>query len=177
MYRGQIPSPARPTVAWRGDWVVFWAAIARGVKTEEAAAEAGISFPVVFRWFPHAGGVSPCLPPIVTGRFLSFTERGDIAIWHARGAGVRDIARHLGRGPSTVSRELRRNASTHTYRLQYKASTVARRAVPAGRRSPRSSVTSGCATMSRGGCPALCGHPTARLVGAWRRTFVKNLHT
>jgi IS30 family transposase len=122
LYRGQIPSPGRPTVAWRGDRVAFWAAIARGVKTEEAAAEAGVSFPVAFRWFRHAGGVNPCLPPMVTGRYLSFTEREDIAIWHAQGAGVRDVARRLGRSPSTVSRELRRNASTRTYRLHYKAS-------------------------------------------------------
>jgi IS30 family transposase len=49
---------------------------------------------------------------MVTGRYLSFTEREDIAIWHAQGAGVRDVARRLGRSPSTVSRELRRNAST-----------------------------------------------------------------
>ena len=122
LYRGQIPSPGRPTVAWREDRVAFWAAIARGVKTEEAAAEAGVSFPVAFRWFRHAGGVNPCLPPMVTGRYLSFTEREDIAIWHAQGAGVRDVARRLGRSPSTVSRELRRNASTRTYRLHYKAS-------------------------------------------------------
>jgi IS30 family transposase len=59
---------------------------------------------------------------MVTGRYLSFTEREDIAIWHAQGAGVRDVARRLGRSPSTVSRELRRNASTRTYRLHYKAS-------------------------------------------------------
>ena len=36
LYRGQIPSPGRPTVAWREDRVRFWAAIARGAKTEEA---------------------------------------------------------------------------------------------------------------------------------------------
>jgi IS30 family transposase len=59
---------------------------------------------------------------VVTGRYLSFTEREDIAIWRAQGAGVRDIARRLGRSPSTVSRELRRNSSTRTYRLHYKAS-------------------------------------------------------
>jgi IS30 family transposase len=59
---------------------------------------------------------------MVTGRYLSFTEREDIAIWRAQGVGVRDIARRLGRSPSTVSRELRRNASTRTYRLDYKAS-------------------------------------------------------
>src|SRR5487761_1926310 len=122
LYRGQIPSPGRPGVAWRQDRVTFWAAIARGVKTEEAATEAGVSFPVAFRWFRHAGGVNPCLPPMVTGRYLSFAEREEIAIWHAQGAGVRDIARRLGRSPSTVSRELRRGASTRTYRLEYRAS-------------------------------------------------------
>lgn len=34
VYRGQIPSPGAPTVAWREDRVRFWAAIARGIKTE-----------------------------------------------------------------------------------------------------------------------------------------------
>ena len=56
LYRGQVPSPGRPTVAWREDRVRFWAAIARGVKTEDAAGEAGVSSPVAFRWFRHAGG-------------------------------------------------------------------------------------------------------------------------
>ena len=32
LYRGQVPSPGRPTVAWRQDRVRFWAAIARGAK-------------------------------------------------------------------------------------------------------------------------------------------------
>jgi IS30 family transposase len=121
LYRGQIPSPGRPTVAWRADRVRFWAAIARGVTTEEAAAEAGVSSPVAFRWFRHAGGVNPCLPPAVSGRYLSFSEREEIALFRAQGAGVREIARRLGRSPSTISRELRRNASTRTFRLEYKA--------------------------------------------------------
>ena len=43
LYRGQLLSPGRPTVAWREDRVRFWAAIARGVMTEDAAAEAGVS--------------------------------------------------------------------------------------------------------------------------------------
>ena len=124
LYRGQIPSPGRPTVAWRVDRVRFWAAIARGVMTEDAAVQAGVSSPVAFRWFRHAGGVNPCLSPTVSGRYLSFSEREDIALLRAEKAGVREIARALGRSPSTISRELRRNASTRTFRLEYKASTA-----------------------------------------------------
>jgi IS30 family transposase len=90
--------------------------------TEDAAAEVGVSAPVAFRWFRHAGGVNPALSPTVSGRYLSFVEREDIAIWRAQKLSVREIARRLGRDPSTISRELRRNASTRTYRLDYKAS-------------------------------------------------------
>jgi IS30 family transposase len=45
----------------------------------------------------------------LTGRYLSFQEQEEIAM--AQGAGVREIARRLGRDPSTISRELRRNAA------------------------------------------------------------------
>src|SRR5258708_31307363 len=100
LYRGQVPSPGRPTVAWREDRVRFWEAIARGVMTEDAAAEAGVSSPVGFRWFRHAGGVNPCLPATVSGRYLSSAEREDIALLRAQGLGVRLIARQLGRSPS-----------------------------------------------------------------------------
>jgi IS30 family transposase len=124
LYRGQVPSPGRPTVAWRDDRVRFWAAIARGLKTEDAASEAGVSSPVAFRWFRHAGGVNPCLSPEVSGRYLSFVEREGIALLRAQGLGVREIARRLSRSPSAISRELRRNASTRTWRLEYKASTA-----------------------------------------------------
>lgn len=121
-YRGQIPSPGRPTVAWRADRVRFWAVIAAGAKTEDAVVVSGVSSPVGFRWFRHAGGVNPRLPEAVSGRYLSFAEREDIALWHAQQVGVREIARRLKRAPSTISAELRRNASTRTYRLEYKAS-------------------------------------------------------
>src|SRR3954452_4635048 len=121
-YRGQIPSPGRPTVAWRQDRVRFWAAIVRGVKTEDAAAEVGVSSPVAFRWFRHSGGVNAGLPATVSGRYLSSADREEIALWRAQKVGVREIARRVGRSPSTISRELRRNASTRTWRLDYKAS-------------------------------------------------------
>jgi IS30 family transposase len=124
LYRGQVASPGRPTVAWREDRVRFWAAIARGASSEDAALEIGVSQAVGTRWFRQAGGVTPNLAPAVSGRYLSFAERESIAIWHAQKACVREIARRLGRAPSTISRELRRNASTRTWRLDYRASVA-----------------------------------------------------
>ena len=88
LYRGQIPSPGRPTVAWRQDRVHFWASIANGRSSEEAATGIGISQAVGTRWFRHAGGVGPNLAPTVSGRYLSFAEREDIALWRAQGVGV-----------------------------------------------------------------------------------------
>jgi IS30 family transposase len=60
----------------------------------------------------------------VSGRYLSLAEREEIAVQRAQGAGVREIARRLGRDPSTVSRELRRNAATRGGRLDYRASVA-----------------------------------------------------
>ena len=42
LYRGQVPSPGQPTVAWRQDRVRFWAAVAGGAKTEDAADLGGV---------------------------------------------------------------------------------------------------------------------------------------
>jgi IS30 family transposase len=60
----------------------------------------------------------------VTGRYLSFLEREEIASLKSQGVGVREIARRLGRDPSTVSRELRRNAATRGGKLDYRASVA-----------------------------------------------------
>jgi len=73
-------------VAWRSDRVSCWAAITNGVTTEDAAMEAGVSSPVALRWFRHAGGVNPCLSPTVSGRYLSFSEREDLAMQWSKGA-------------------------------------------------------------------------------------------
>jgi IS30 family transposase len=66
---------------------------------------------------------SVSLAPL-SGRYLSFAEREEIAILRARGCGVREIARCTGRSPSTISRELRRNAATRGGRLEYRATTA-----------------------------------------------------
>ena len=60
----------------------------------------------------------------LSGRYLTFREREEIAILRAQQAGVRQIARQLGRAPSTISRELRRNAATRGGRLDYRASVA-----------------------------------------------------
>ena len=42
-----------------------------------------------------------------TGRYLCSAEREDIALWRAQGAGVREIARRLGRKPVDLRSILR----------------------------------------------------------------------
>src|SRR5712692_6609164 len=122
--RGYMWSPGRPSTARREDRVRFWKAIARGMSSEDAAVEGGVSQAVGSRWFRQAGGMPPITLAPVSGRYLSLAEREEIAILHAQKLGVREIARRIGRAPSTISRELRRNASTRTYRLEYRASTA-----------------------------------------------------
>ncbi len=122
--RGKIWSPGRPSTARREHRVRFWEAIARGLSSEDAAAEAGMSSAVGARWFREAGGMPPLKLVPVSGRYLSFAEREEIAILNAQEVGVREISRRLGRSPSTISRELRRNASTRSNELSYRATTA-----------------------------------------------------
>ncbi|HVA64692.1 MAG TPA: helix-turn-helix domain-containing protein, partial [Terriglobales bacterium] len=60
----------------------------------------------------------------LSGRYLSFAEREEIAILRVQEQGVCAIARKLGRAPSTISRELRRNAATRCGGLEYRATTA-----------------------------------------------------
>ena len=108
----------------------FWAAIARGLYPEAAVAAARVSWVVGSRWFRHAGGMpptqfAPAAPPL-SGRYLSFAEREELALLRAQRHGVRECARQLKRSPSTISRELRRNAATRSGALDYRAITALR---------------------------------------------------
>jgi IS30 family transposase len=114
-------SPGRPPVAGREDRQRFWVAIAGGMPSEEAGIEAGVSPAVGTRWFRDSGGIRPVSLAPLSGRYLSFAEREEIAILRVRGLGVREIARRTGRSPSTISRELGRNAATRGGRLEYRA--------------------------------------------------------
>src|SRR5512144_1583226 len=122
--RPALRSPGRPPVARREDRQRFWAAIARGVSTEDAAAVAGVSPAVGTRWFRDGGGMSSVSMAPLSGRYPSFADREEIAILRARACGVREIARQLRRSASTISRELRRNAATRGGHLDYRATTA-----------------------------------------------------
>jgi IS30 family transposase len=123
--RPPMRSPGRPPVGRREHKQRFWDAIARGLSSEEAGVSAGVSPAVGVRWFREHGGMAPLsvLAPL-SGRYLSFAEREEIALLHARDCRVREIARRLGRSPSTISRELCRNAATRGGRLEYRATTA-----------------------------------------------------
>jgi transposase, IS30 family len=117
-------SGGHPPAGRREHRVRFWEAIARGASSVDAAAEAGVLPSIGVRWFRKGGGMPPLTLAPVSGRYLSFEEREEIAVLLARGCGVREIARQLGRAPSTISRELQRNAATRTGRPEYRASTA-----------------------------------------------------
>ncbi len=117
-------SPGRPPVGRREHRQRFWEAIARGVASDDAGVAAGVSLAVGTRWFRESGGMAPFTFAPLSGRYLSFAEREEIAILHAQHHGVRAIARRVGRSPSTISRELRRNAATRSGDLEYRATTA-----------------------------------------------------
>ena len=122
--RAPMRSPGRPPVARREHRQRFWLAIAGGLSSEDAGVAAGVSPAVGTRWFREGGGMPTVSPALLSGRFLSFVEREELAVLHAQGCGVREIARRLARSPSTVSRELRRNAATRGGGLEYRATTA-----------------------------------------------------
>jgi IS30 family transposase len=147
--REKLRSPGRPPVARQAHRRRFWALIAEGYSSEDAAMEVGVSPPVGSRWFREAGGMAPShlsassKPP--SGRSLRFAEREEIALWRAQGEGVREIARRLGRAASTISRELRRNAATRSGGLEYRASTAQWHAERAARRPKRATLATNAA--------------------------------
>ena len=136
--RNKLHSPGRPPVARQEHLRGFWTLIAGGLSSEDAALGAGMSAPVGARWFRKAGGMPPStLAPSLkpsSGRYLTFAEREELAIQRAQGAGVRAIARQMGRSGSTISRELRRNAATRGGALDYRATTAQWHAERAARR-------------------------------------------
>ena len=139
--RPAMRSPGRPPVR-RDVERAFWIKIAEGLSSDDAAIACGVSGPVGTRWFREGGGMPSIQLTSSSGRYLSFSEREEIALLRVQGHGVRAIARHVGRSPSTISRELRRNAATRGAKLEYRASIAQWKAELAARRPKASTLAS-----------------------------------
>jgi hypothetical protein len=153
--RSAMRSPGAPPLR-REVQRLFWVEIAKGLLPAEAAVAVGASQPVGQRWFHNAGGMAPFDLMPLDGRYLSLGEREEIAILNAKGAGVRQIGRALGRDPSTISRELRRNAATRVGNSGYRASVAQWKAELAARRPKTAKLVAN---------PQLHAYVQERLVG------------
>nr|WP_270909557.1 IS30 family transposase [Leucobacter sp. UCMA 4100] len=100
----------------------IWDMRAAGFTAREIGERVDKSEAAILSHIHSQGGVRPRRVARVSS--LSFEERIEIqALWTAK-AGIREIARKLGRAPSTVSREIRRNAffsSERARRPRYRA--------------------------------------------------------
>src|ERR1017187_2784741 len=150
----------RPSAGRREHRVRFWTAIARGASSVDAATQAGVLPSIGVRWFRKGGGMPFLALAPVSGRYLAFTEREEIAVLLAGGCGLREIARQLGRAPSTISRELQRNAALRSGRPEYRASTAQTHADRRSRRPKPAKLAVN---------PELRAYVQARLSGAVQR--------
>jgi len=157
--RPALRSPGRPPIR-REVEQGFWRKIAEGMTSEDAGVAVGVSGPVGSRWFRERGGMPSISLDAPTGRYLSFAEREEIALMKAQDAGVREIARALGRDPSTISRELRRNAATRSGELKYRAGVAQWKAELAARRPKTAKLLDN---------PRLRNYVQERLAGEVRR--------
>ena len=154
LYRGQIPSPGRPTVAWRQDRVRFWQAIARGLTSEDAAAEIGVSPAVGTRWFRQAGGVTRTHAPRVGPLPVVRRTRRDRVVPRPEPACERSHGAWGGRrrrSPASCGATPRRGRMT--WNTGRRSRNGMPSAGPAGRRPPNWRPTSSCASTCRNGWP------------------------
>ena len=165
---------------WQEHRREFWALIAKGLSSEDAAMNVGVSPPVGFRWFRTAGGIAPshlspsCKPS--SGRYLSFVEREEIALLRAEGFGVRKVACRLGRAPSTISRELRRNAATRGGNLDYRATTAQWHAERAANRPKAAKLATNPARRIEARADAVLADWPGVLVLSFQRSSFVTLH-
>jgi hypothetical protein len=155
----------RPPAGRREHRVRFWTAIARGASSFDAATEAGVLPSVGVRWFRKGGGMPSLTLGPVSGRYLSFTEREEIAVL---------LARVPGCGRSRVSWVVRRRRSpgscNGTLRFAPAGLSIGPRPhrrmpiVAPDDRSRRSSLsTRSCGAMCRTGSLERCSGPTGAL--------------
>ncbi len=125
--------------------------------------EAGVSAAVGVRWFREGGGMPTVTQAPLSGRYLSLAEREEVAILRARGCGVREIGRSIGRSPSpptvscedtsrTVSPALSSDRTGSLWPAPRCAGvagvTAAARIAAGGKRGARSRSLTGCRSIS-----------------------------
>jgi transposase, IS30 family len=94
---------------------MVWRVRSGGASVAVAAELAGVEATTARRRVVAAGGIRPRPARAVSGRFLSVSEREEIALGLAGGLSQAVIARRLGRHRSTISREVARNGQ-HRFR-------------------------------------------------------------
>lgn len=120
----------------------YWAAVRTGLGPEEAAGSVGVSAATARGWFVEAGGVMP--PAQARGQTrprLTFEQREDLAMLHAKGLSDAEIARQLGCHRSTVGRELTKGTTVRDKQLPvYRASTAQKKSEWRARRPKTSKL-------------------------------------
>ena len=115
----------------------------------------------------------PSAKPL-SGCYLSFAEREEIALLRVQGHSMQEIARRLGRAASTISRELRRNAATRSGGLEYRATTAQWHAERAARRPKQAKLARNAALRAyvkdrlAGGVIAPSGAPVPGPAVSWK---------
>jgi IS30 family transposase len=122
------------------------------------------------RWFQQVGGVNPYPCTAVSGRYLSFAEREEIAVGLAAGKSQAQIAREVGRHPATISREVARNSPAKGQRrakrcLAYRARWAQHQADERARRPKLGRI---------GSCPRLRAEVQAGLDQHWSPEQISN---
>src|SRR3954469_15701353 len=82
--RAAMKSPGRPSLR-REVQRAFWREIANGLTSDQAGVAVGASQAAGSRWFREGGGMPSVDTSPLSGRYLSFAEREEIAIFKAQG--------------------------------------------------------------------------------------------
>src|ERR1041384_1019281 len=77
--RASMKSPGAPSHRREVEGL-FWCEVAAGVSSEDAAVAVGVSQAAGTRWFRERGGMATFMVTPLTGRYLSFVEREEIAV-------------------------------------------------------------------------------------------------
>lgn len=85
--RSALKSPGAPSHR-KEVQKLFWLEIAKGLTSEEAAVRVEAAPVLGSRWFRQSGGMSSLDLTPLSGRYLSFPEREEIALLRVQGKGV-----------------------------------------------------------------------------------------